>query len=138
MARALIDGGADIEAPGASIAGGTPPDDAVEYGCWQVARLLVDRGAQVTRLSHAAALGMTARVEEFLSATPPPTRERITEAFYQACAGGQRRMAGYLLARGADLNGIPARGKNTPLDAGRQALVAWLRDQGAKSAGNMS
>src|SRR6185437_6879569 len=39
VARALINGGADIEAPGASIAGGTPLDDAVGYGCWQVARL---------------------------------------------------------------------------------------------------
>jgi ankyrin repeat protein len=28
----LIDGGADIEAPGASIAGGPPLDDAVGYG----------------------------------------------------------------------------------------------------------
>jgi len=36
VARALIDAGADIEAPGASIAGGVPLDDAVGYGCWQV------------------------------------------------------------------------------------------------------
>jgi uncharacterized protein len=50
VARALIDGGADIEAPGASIAGGSPLDDAVGYGCWQVARLLVERGARVDRL----------------------------------------------------------------------------------------
>jgi ankyrin repeat protein len=47
VARTLIDGGADIEAPGASIAGGTPLDDAIGYGCWQVARLLVARGARV-------------------------------------------------------------------------------------------
>jgi len=47
VAAALIDGGADIEAPGASIAGGTPLDDAVGYGCWHVARLLVERGAPV-------------------------------------------------------------------------------------------
>jgi hypothetical protein len=32
VARALIDAGADIEAPGASIAGGAPLDDAVGYG----------------------------------------------------------------------------------------------------------
>ena len=36
VARALIDAGADIEAPGASIAAGVPLDDAVGYGCWQV------------------------------------------------------------------------------------------------------
>ena len=46
---ALIDGGADIEAPGASIAGGGPLDNAVGYGCWHVARLLVERGARVIR-----------------------------------------------------------------------------------------
>ena len=51
----LIDGGADIEATGASIAGGTPLDDAVGYGCWRVARLLVERGARVDRLWHASA-----------------------------------------------------------------------------------
>jgi hypothetical protein len=44
VARALIDGGADIEAAGASIAGGAPIDDAVGHGCWQVARLLIERG----------------------------------------------------------------------------------------------
>ena len=38
VAAALIDGGADIEAPGGSI--GTPLDNAVGYGCWHVARLL--------------------------------------------------------------------------------------------------
>ncbi len=77
VAAALIDGGADIEAPGASIAGGPPLDCAVGYGCWHVARLLVDRGARVDRLWHAAALGMIARAKELLAADPPPTREDI-------------------------------------------------------------
>ena len=140
VARALIDTGADIEAPGASIAGGTPLDDAVGYGCWQVARLLVERGARVDKLWHAAGLGMTTRVEELLAATPPPSQQDVTDAFYQACAGRQRRTAEYLLARGADLNGIPPWGENTPLDAAsgpdthQQLLVNWLRAQGARSA----
>jgi uncharacterized protein len=140
VARALIDAGADIEAPGASIAGGAPLDDAVGYGCWQVARLLVERGARVDRLWQAAALGMSSRVEAFLSASPPSSQQDVTDAFWQACHGGQRRMAEYLLARGADLNGMPSWGKTTPLDAadsmdtGRQALVGWLRDCGARSA----
>jgi len=43
VAAALIDGGADLEAPGASIAGGGPLNNAVGYGCWHVARLLVER-----------------------------------------------------------------------------------------------
>jgi len=140
VARALIDGGADIEAAGASIGGGTPLDDAVGYGCWRVARLLVERGARVDRLWHAAALGMMTRAEELLAASPP-TQQQLTDAFWQACHGGQRRMAEYLLALGADLNGTPSWGDNRPLDVadsigtGRQALVNWLRDQGATKSG---
>jgi ankyrin repeat protein len=140
VARALIDAGADIEAPEASIAGGVPLDNAVGYGCWQVARLLVERGARVDRLWQAAALGMRTRVEELLAATPPPSRQDITDAFHQACAGGQRRIAEYLLARGADLNGTPSWGEGRPLDAAsglgtrRELLVSWLRAQGARSA----
>jgi ankyrin repeat protein len=137
VARALIDGGADLEATGASIAGGTPLDDAVGYGCWQVARLLVERGARVERLWHATALGMFPAVEELLAASLPPPQQ-LTDAFWQACHGGQRRMAEYLLSRGAELNGIPSWGGGTPLDAadsqgtGREALLTWLRDLGAK------
>ena len=47
-------------------------------------------------------------------------------------------MAEYLLSLGADLNGSPSWNDSTPLDAadsqdtGRQALVTWLRDLGAK------
>lgn len=140
VARALIDGGADIEAAGASIAGGSPLDDAVGYGCWQVARLLVERGARVDRLWHAAALGMRSRVDELLVASPP-SKQQLTDAFWQACHGGHRRMAEHLLGLGADLNGTPSWGEDTPLDAadglgtGREALVEWLRSQGAtKSA----
>ena len=139
VARALIDGGADIETPGASIAGGTPLDDAVGYGCWQVARLLVERGARVNRLWHAAARGMIARVDELLAATSA-TQQELTDAFWQACHGGQRRMAEHLLALGADLNGTPSWGDDTPLDVaesmdtGRESLVTWLRDRGAKKS----
>jgi hypothetical protein len=47
VAEALIDGGANIHATGGSIASGTPLDNAVGYGCWRVARLLVQRGADL-------------------------------------------------------------------------------------------
>lgn len=145
VARALIDGGANLEASGASIAGGTPLDDAVAYGCWRVARLLVERGARVYKLWHAAALGLLVQVEEFFAADPPPRPEEVTDAFWQACNGGHRRTAEYLLSRGATLNGTPSWGETaTPLDAakrldtGRQALIAWLRDQGARSSQDSS
>ena len=135
VARTLIGGGADIEAVGASIAGGTPLDDAVGYGCWQVARLLVERGASVD-LGQAAALGLMTRVEELLAADPP-TPQTLNDAFWEACHGGQRRMAELLLDLGADVNGTPSWGGGTPLDAadsqdtGREALVNWLRERDA-------
>jgi ankyrin repeat protein len=140
VAAALITGGANIEATGASIAGGTPLDDAVGYGCWHVARLLVERGARVDRLWHAAALGRMSRVEELLAGHPTPTKQDINDAFWQACAGGQRRVAEYLLAEGADINWIPDYAKDTPLGAAgnletrRGTLVKWLLGLGAKSA----
>jgi hypothetical protein len=87
VAIALIDGGADIEATGASIAGGGPLDDAVGYGCWHVARLLVERGAQAN-LWQAAALGMLDRVAALLDSSPPPTPDQLDEAFWQTCHGG--------------------------------------------------
>src|SRR5271165_4071997 len=101
VAEALIDGGADIEAPGGSIADGSPLDNAVGYGCWRVARLLVQRGARVDKLWYAAALGMLERTENLLRGASPV---EIKNAFWQACAGGQRRTGELLLAHGADLN----------------------------------
>ena len=139
VARALIDGGADIEAAGASIAGGGPLDDAVGYGCWQVARLLVERGARVDRLWQAAALGIRPRLDELIAAEAPTTQQ-LTDAFWQACHGGQRRLAEHLLALGAELNGTPSWADSTPLDAadslgtGRESLLTWLKEQGAKKA----
>ena len=142
VATALIAGGADIEAPGASIAGGTPLDDAAGYGCWQVARLLVERGARVDKLWHAAALGLTSRLEEFFAGPAQPTSHEVNDAFWQACHGGQRRATEYLLTRGADLNWIPDYAKRTPLDiaatpdTGRETLITWLRGKGARSTGD--
>ena len=137
---ALLDGGADIEAQGASIGGGSPLDDAVGYGQWQAARRLVERGAR-TRLWHAAALGLLDRLEQALAATPPPTPEEVTEAFWQACHGGQRHAAEKLLRRGADLNWVATWDEHTPLDmadsAGDEDLVTWLRGHGARSASEL-
>jgi len=93
VAVALVEGGASLEATGASIGGGTPLDDAVGYGCWHVARLLVERGARVDDLWKAAALGMTERVRALIAADPPPGQEELDHAFWQACHGGQRPQA---------------------------------------------
>jgi hypothetical protein len=131
VAEALIDGGADLEIPGGSI--GTPLDNAVGYGCWHVARLLVARGARVDKLWHAAALGLLPRVEELLTGEPPA--DELNEAFWQACHGGQRRAAGLLLNRGADPNWTPDYSDQTPMqvaaapDTQRETLASWLQER---------
>ncbi|MFF7163536.1 ankyrin repeat domain-containing protein [Streptomyces sp. NPDC008086] len=136
----LLDLGADIEADGAVIGGGTPLADAVAFGQWRCARRLVARGARTT-LWQAAALGEADRVAAHLaSETGPPTAEDITNALWCACHGGQREMADRLLRHGGDVNWIGHDGL-TALDAadrsGHPALVAWLRDQGARSAAEL-
>ena len=136
VALALIEGGADLETPEGSI--GTPLDNAIGYGCWHVARLLVTRGARVDRLWHAAALGLLDRLEDLLQ--PGAESAQISQAFWHACAGGQRRAAERLLRAGADLAWVPDYAEGTPLDAatGRGArqenVIGWLRSQGARSA----
>jgi ketosteroid isomerase-like protein len=67
---ALLDAGADIEADGGVIGGGTPIADAVAFGRWRAARRLLERGAR-TSLWQAAALGLVDRVEAELSHSPP-------------------------------------------------------------------
>jgi uncharacterized protein len=138
---ALLDAGADIEAPGAVIGGGTPLADARAFGQWQAAHRLVERGAQTT-LQDAATLGLMDRLGAYFASDTPPSPDEISSAFWGACHGGQRRAAEYLLARGADLNWIPPWEELTPLDAARRSdageLVEWLRARGAKSASEVS
>ncbi|MGG4491023.1 ankyrin repeat domain-containing protein [Metabacillus idriensis] len=133
---ALLDAGADIEARGAVIAGGTPLDDAVAFAQWRAARRLVERGAR-TKLWHSAALGLMDRVKKQCEGSKSPTPDEITEAFWLACHGGQLKTAEYLLKKGATLNWI-GYDHLTPLDTARRSgaheLVQWLGSRGAKSA----
>jgi len=136
VAAALIDAGANIEAPGASIAGGGPIDDAVGYGFWHVARLLVARGARVDSLWQAAALGQTDRVEQLLDGAQ---QDELDEALWQACHGGQRRTAEYLLGKGANIDAVPGYSSESALDIAaslgtrRDMMITWLRELGATS-----
>jgi hypothetical protein len=139
VAVVLINGGARLDTPGGSI--GTPLDNAIGYGCWHVARLLVRHGAPVDALWHAAALGLLTRLDELLAAVPAPTTEDLDEAFWQACHGGQLRTAERLLAAGADINATPEYGhRQTALDMAvhpdtrREQLATWLRERGARPA----
>jgi uncharacterized protein len=135
VAAVLIDGGADIEMPNGSI--GTPLDNAIGYACWNVARLLVARGAKVDTLWHAAALGLLDRLEKLLADSSIATPEKINQAFWHACGGGQRRAAELLLNRGADMSWVPDYAEGTALDAARGSgtrqnnVIEWLESRGA-------
>jgi uncharacterized protein len=135
VAALLIDAGADINAPDSI---GTPLANAVGYGCWDVARLLVARGADVDQPWIAASLGLLDRLAQLLDDSP--SSQQVSQAFWHACSGGQRRAAEYLLGRGADLGWVPDYAKGTPLDAAggtgtqRENVITWLRDAGARSA----
>ncbi|MFF4825715.1 ankyrin repeat domain-containing protein [Streptomyces sp. NPDC001312] len=137
VAAALIEAGADIEAPDGSI--GTPLDNAIGYACWHVAALLTARGARVDKLWHAAALGTLDRLQQLID-TAKPTSEEVSQAFWHACCAGQRRAAEHLLALGADLNWVPDYAEGTPLDAAggrgtrRDNMLGWLEERGARSA----
>ncbi|GIH03465.1 hypothetical protein Rhe02_15320 [Rhizocola hellebori] len=125
----LLDGGADIEAAGAVIGGGTALDDAVAFAQWNAARRLVERGANVS-LFNAAALGLDGIVNQQLAAAGEAD---ITRAFWGACHGGQRQTAEHLLGLDADRNWIAEWDGHTPLDAARRngfdELAQWLVTQ---------
>jgi ankyrin repeat protein len=135
---ALLDAGADIEAEGGVIGGGTPLADARAFLQWEAAYRLVERGAETT-LSDAATLGLMDRLDEHMA--QGPSADEINAAFWGACHGGQQRAAEYLRDRGADVNWIPYWEPLTPLDAAERSaageLVEWLRAHGAKPASEL-
>ncbi|MEU2243653.1 ankyrin repeat domain-containing protein [Streptomyces sp. NPDC018338] len=138
MIDALVAAGADIEADGAVIAGGTPLADARGFGQWRAAHRLLELGAHPT-FQDAATLGLDEVVEARLSAARPPSPDEITDAFWGACQGGRLSTAVRLLASGADLDRI-GWGGLTPLDIARTGetehhaeLVTWLTTVGART-----
>ena len=139
VARVLIGAGADVNAAGGSI--GTVLDNAVGYGCWNVARLLVECGARVDKPWLAASLGLLDRLQELLVDPATATGSAIDQAFWHACAGGQRRAAELLRHHGADLSFTPDYGHGTVLDVAhnhstqRANLIEWLEQQGVRRAG---
>jgi uncharacterized protein len=135
---ALLDAGADLEAPGAIVGGGTPLADATAFGQWLAADRLLARGAR-TNLFQAAALGLNDRLQEHLSTSPDPGD--VTAAFWGACHGGRQSTASRLLSRGAELNWV-GYDDLTAVDAaqrsGANRLAAWLRKRGGKSASELT
>ena len=137
---ALLDAGADIEHPGSSIDGGSPIQSAIGYAQWAAVRRLRERGAE-TGLSHAAVLGLMEAVTSLVETAPPPDRDDISGAFWNACRAGQLPVARYLLAHGAELDWPAPWDGSTPLDAAtakhERETAAWLLANGAH-AGNPS
>ncbi|MFF5175757.1 ankyrin repeat domain-containing protein [Micromonospora sp. NPDC000089] len=121
---ALLDLGADPEAPGSSIDGGPPLSSAVGYEQWRAARRLVDRGVR-QQLWHAAALG------------PLPVVARLAEAeadldgpLWNAARAGQAEVARFLVDRGASARRRMAWSDQTAVDVaranGHHDLAGWL------------
>jgi len=77
---ALLDAGADIEATGAVIAGGTAMADATAFGQWNAAQRLLERGAK-TNLWESSSLGLLDRVEAFFGADDLPPADDVTGSF---------------------------------------------------------
>ncbi len=127
---ALLTLGADIEADGAVLTGGTPLADAVVFAQWGAARLLVGRGATMT-IWQAAALGESKRVEQLVSGGAP-TADDITNACWHACRAGQLGTARLLVDHGADLGWLgydDLTCRQAGLASGQPDLIAWLADQ---------
>jgi uncharacterized protein len=137
---ALLDAGADIDADGGVIGGGTALADARAFGQWDAARRLVERGARTT-IEDAATLGLTDRLEAYFAGETRPSTEEVNRAFWGACHGRQRPAADYLASRGADVNWIPPWEEKTPLDAAERSgggeMAEWLCARGAKSASEL-
>lgn len=137
----LLDGGANIEASGSVLGGGTPLRNARAFGMWQAARLLVARGAH-TDIVDEATLGLMDRLERRFTPTAPvvPLPE-VNAAFWGACHGGSLEAAQFLYARRADINYLPHWEPLTPLDAaerqGNSAVTEWLRGLGALHANQL-
>jgi len=145
---ALLDAGAEIEAAGAVIAGGTALDDAVAFGQWRAARRLVERGALLA-LWHAAALGSLDRVRQHFAEGEPAARHpwtgassprgAVQVAFWAACHGAQQPAAAYLLERGADPGWRSPWDRLTPIEAARRSgadgVVAWLESLASGAGG---
>ena len=133
---ALLDGGADLDAQGAVIAGGDPLEDAIGFQNWEAARRLVERGAR-TRLGDEAALGLLDRIRDRFEGDAAPSRESIDYSFWNACCAGQQEAAEFLYSKGADVNWVPEWCDENPLDgavkSGNQEMVRWLEAEGAVS-----
>jgi uncharacterized protein len=130
---ALLEAGADIDAPGAVAGGGTPLMDAVVFAQWDAAVRLVERGA-TTDLFTSAALGLMGRLRALVD-RPGLIGLPLDDALWAACHGGRLEAARYLRDRGAALHRRAPWDGTRPHDAavagGHAEVAEWLRSEGA-------
>ena len=144
-ATALLDAGAVVDPLGGIFDGCTPLTEATIFEMYDVARLLLDRGAQ-NWLPGAAALGLAEEVERHFADdgslrtdvgqlphwnAPPDPQVIIDRAFQFACRSGHLEIARFLLERGADVDSTMP-GDTSALDEarsnGHDEVVAWLEE----------
>ncbi len=132
VARALLDGGADLEMPDGSI--GTPLDNAIGYGLLACRRTV---GPARRTYREAVACGRLDVLDGLLAGLPE--HDAISQAFWHACAAYQRRAAERLLDAGADINWTPDYADGTPFDVAtdqstrQRNVMDWLKELGASS-----
>lgn len=119
---ALLDAGADIEAAGSSIGGGSPIQSALGYGMLKAVVRLYERGARLT-LSHYVVMGMTEQARQAASTADP---DELDAALWNACSRGDTVIARMLLRLGARLDWTAPWSGQTPLDAARAKQQAHL------------
>jgi GNAT superfamily N-acetyltransferase len=142
MVAALIEAGADLEATGLAVPGGTALDHAIEMGMTESVDVLVAAGAAVTSLYRAAARGdltgfsldesteeERARglyaaaicerlgvIDELLAAgTRVDAEVEGATALHNAARLGRARSVAHLLAQGADPNRLDFEYQSAPL-----------------------
>ncbi len=145
---ALLDAGAEVDAPGAVLTGGTPLSDAVVFEQWKAARRLIERGATMT-IWQAAALGEMKALSAHLDVAHAHngigadevggavnvaalTDGDITNACWHACRAGQLAAARALVERGAEIDWLgydDLTSRQAGMKSGNSEMIAWLRTQ---------
>lgn len=124
--RLLLARGADVDAPAARVAGFTALQGACLAGEGEVARVLVE---------EVGAAGAGAGVGAGADVNAPGSWLHGGTALHAAVAGGQLAIVRWLLARGADPNGVAGGRRQTPVQSayvvGRRDMVAVLEEAGA-------
>jgi ankyrin repeat protein len=131
----LVAKGADLEARGGVIGGGTPLSDATAFGQWGAAYRLIELGAKPS-LFDMAALDLVNDLETSF-AVRLPSEAQLNDLFWGACHGGRIKAAQFLFDHNPTINRVPGWENLTPLDVAIRSnaneLVEWLRGQGGKT-----